>query len=146
MSGTRIDTAFIGSCTNGRLSDLEAVAAFLRATDRRVASGVRAMIVPGSRAVLKAAASRGFDTLFEERGFELRDAGCSLCCGMNADKLVGPQVCASSSNRNFRGRQGSPDGRTFLMSPVMVAAAALAGEITDVRAFPDATPDGGGRS
>ncbi|MCT8974267.1 3-isopropylmalate dehydratase large subunit [Microbaculum marinisediminis] len=146
VSGTRIDTAFIGSCTNGRLSDLEAVAAFLRATDRRVASGVRAMIVPGSRAVLKAAASRGFDTLFEERGFELRDAGCSLCCGMNADKLVGPQVCASSSNRNFRGRQGSPDGRTFLMSPVMVAAAALAGEITDVRAFPDATPDGGGRS
>ncbi|MDO8879030.1 MAG: 3-isopropylmalate dehydratase large subunit [Pseudolabrys sp.] len=134
IMGTRIDVAFIGSCTNGRLSDLEAVATFLRSTDGRVAPTVRAMIVPGSRAVREAVVAQGLDKLFEERGFELRDAGCSLCCGMNADKLVGPQVCASSSNRNFRGRQGSPTGRTYLMSPVMVAAAALAGKITDARA------------
>ncbi len=132
VTGTRIDVAFIGSCTNGRLSDLEAVAAYLRGTGGRVAPGVRAMIVPGSRAVRQAAVARGLDRLFIERGFEFRDAGCSLCCGMNADKLVGAQVCASSSNRNFRGRQGSPTGRTYLMSPVMVAAAALAGVITPV--------------
>lgn len=131
--GTAIDTAFIGSCTNGRLSDIEAVAAFLRRTPGSVAPGVRAMIVPGSRSVREAVVARGLDRLFAERGFELRDAGCSLCCGMNADKLVGDQVCASSSNRNFRGRQGSPTGRTYLMSPVMVAAAALAGRITDAR-------------
>lgn len=131
--GTAIDTAFIGSCTNGRLSDLEAVADYLRRTPGRVAHGVRAMIVPGSRSVREAVIERGLDRLFAERGFELRDAGCSLCCGMNADKLVGEQVCASSSNRNFRGRQGSPTGRTYLMSPVMVAAAALAGRITDAR-------------
>ena len=91
------------------------------------------MIVPGSRSVREAVIAKGLDRLFAERGFELRDAGCSLCCGMNADKLVGEQVCASSSNRNFRGRQGSPTGRTYLMSPVMVAAAALAGRITDAR-------------
>ncbi|MCX7560620.1 3-isopropylmalate dehydratase large subunit [Sulfitobacter sp. F26204] len=133
VMGIPIDIAFIGSCTNGRLSDLEAVADFLRQSDRRVASGVRALIVPGSRNVREAAIAQGLDRLFADRGFEMRDAGCSLCCGMNADKLVGLQVCASSSNRNFRGRQGSPMGRTYLMSPVMVAAAALAGKITDGR-------------
>ncbi|WP_206078697.1 aconitase family protein [Allomesorhizobium camelthorni] len=113
--------------------NLEAVAAFLRKTGGRVAPTVKALIVPGSRAVREAAIAQGLDKFFGERWFELRDTGCSLCCGMNADKLVGSQVCASSSNRNFRGRQGSPFGRTYLMSPVMVAAAALAGEITDAR-------------
>ena len=131
VMGTPIDVAFIGSCTNGRLSDFEAVAAFLERTGGHVAPGVRAMIVPGSRAVREAVVARGLDRLFEERGFELRDAGCSLCCGMNADRLSGSQACASSSNRNFRGRQGSPTGRTYLMSPVMVAAAALEGRITE---------------
>lgn len=133
LKGRPIDVAFIGSCTNGRLSDLKAVAEFLNRTPGRVAPGVRAIIVPGSRAVRAAAISEGLDRLFEDRGFELRDTGCSLCCGMNADRLTGSQVCASSSNRNFRGRQGSSTGRTFLMSPVMVAAAALAGHITDAR-------------
>lgn len=131
--GTPIDIAFIGSCTNGRLSDLEAVAAYLERVSGRVAPGVRAMIVPGSRNVRETVEALGLDKIFLDRGFELRDAGCSLCCGMNADKLVGRQVCASSSNRNFRGRQGSPEGRTYLMSPVMVAAAALAGHIVDAR-------------
>ncbi|MBF6617670.1 MAG: 3-isopropylmalate dehydratase large subunit [Candidimonas sp.] len=130
MLGQRIDTAFIGSCTNGRLSDLQAVAEYLRGHPGRVAAHVKALIVPGSRAVRQAAIDEGLDELFIGRGFEFRDTGCSLCCGMNADRLKGNEVCASSSNRNFRGRQGSPAGRTLLMSPVMVAAAALAGEIT----------------
>ena len=133
IRGTRIDMAFIGSCTNGRLSDLEDVAAYLQRNSGNVAPSVRALIVPGSRAVREAAIALGLDRLFRARGFEFRDAGCSLCCGMNADRLRGPQVCASSSNRNFRGRQGSATGRTYLMSPVMVAAAALAGHITDAR-------------
>ncbi|MGB3424312.1 MAG: 3-isopropylmalate dehydratase large subunit [Castellaniella sp.] len=131
LRGLRIDTAFIGSCTNGRLSDLMAVADYLRRAPGRVAPHVRALIVPGSRAVRQAAVTQGLDELFRERGFEFRDAGCSLCCGMNADRLKGREICASSSNRNFRGRQGSPLGRTLLMSPVLVAAAALAGEITE---------------
>ena len=135
MVGTRIDVAFIGSCTNGRLSDFEAVAAHLRNGDFHVAPHVRALIVPGSRAVRQDLIDTGLDKLFVERGFEFRDAGCSLCCGMNSDSLVGDQVCASSSNRNFKGRQGSPTGRTLLMSPVMVAAAAIAGEVVDARAF-----------
>ncbi len=129
MLGQRIDTAFIGSCTNARLSDLQAVADYLARQPGRVAPHVKALIVPGSRAVREAAIERGLDAIFQEKGFEFRDAGCSLCCGMNADRLTGNEVCASSSNRNFKGRQGSPTGRTLLMSPVMVAAAALAGEI-----------------
>jgi 3-isopropylmalate/(R)-2-methylmalate dehydratase large subunit len=132
IAGTRIDVAFIGSCTNGRLSDLRAAAAVVRG--RRVAPHVKALVVPGSVAVRAAAESEGLDEIFREAGFEWRNAGCSMCLAMNPDRLEGRQVCASSSNRNFKGRQGSPTGRTLLMSPAMVAAAAVAGEVVDVRA------------
>jgi 3-isopropylmalate/(R)-2-methylmalate dehydratase large subunit len=131
VQGTRIDVAFIGSCTNGRLSDLEAAARVVRG--RRVAPHVKALVVPGSEAVRKAAEARGLHEVFIESGFEWRGAGCSMCLGMNTDRLEGRQICASSSNRNFKGRQGSPTGRTLLMSPAMVAAAAVAGEVVDVR-------------
>ena len=133
--GTRIDVAFLGSCTNGRLSDFVAVAEHIRDRGFRVAPHVRALVVPGSQRVRDALVAAGLDRVFAEAGFEVRDAGCSLCCGMNADRLAAREVCASSSNRNFRGRQGSPTGRTLLMSPVMVAAAAIAGEVTDARQF-----------
>jgi 3-isopropylmalate/(R)-2-methylmalate dehydratase large subunit len=133
IRGTKIDVAFIGSCTNGRLSDFDEVARLLRTTDRAVKPGVRAIVVPGSQAVRRAMAEKGYDELFASRGFDVREAGCSMCLGMNPDKLVGAEVCASSSNRNFKGRQGSPTGRTLLMSPAMVAAAAIAGEVTDAR-------------
>ena len=129
--GTPIDVAFIGSCTNARLSDLRAAAEVARG--RKVAKGIRALVVPGSQAVARAAESEGLHEIFQEAGFEWRKAGCSLCLGMNEDKLTGREICASSSNRNFKGRQGSPTGRTLLMSPAMVAAAAIAGEVTDVR-------------
>ena len=95
---------------------------------------VTALVVPGSKSVRRAAEAEGLDQVFHEAGFEWRGAGCSMCLGMNPDRLEGRQVCASSSNRNFKGRQGSPTGRTLLMSPAMVAAAAIAGEVTDVRA------------
>ena len=131
IAGTRIDVAFIGSCTNGRLSDLREAARI--AKGRRVAGGVKALVVPGSQAVRRAAEAEGLHEVFREAGFEWRGAGCSMCLAMNPDKLVGRQVCASSSNRNFKGRQGSPTGRTLLMSPAMVAAAAVAGEVVDVR-------------
>jgi 3-isopropylmalate/(R)-2-methylmalate dehydratase large subunit len=131
VAGTRIDVAFIGSCTNGRLSDLRAAAEVARG--RRVAKGVRALVVPGSQAVARAAEAEGLHEIFQGAGFEWRKAGCSMCLGMNEDKLQGREVCASSSNRNFIGRQGSPHGRTLLMSPAMVAAAALEGRVTDVR-------------
>jgi 3-isopropylmalate/(R)-2-methylmalate dehydratase large subunit len=94
---------------------------------------VKALVVPGSASVQHAAEREGLDEVFREAGFDWREAGCSMCLGMNPDKLEGRQVCASSSNRNFKGRQGSPTGRTLLMSPAMVAAAALAGEVVDVR-------------
>lgn len=129
--GTPIDVAFIGSCTNARLSDLRAAAEVARG--RKVAKGVRALVVPGSQAVARAAEADGLHEIFQEAGFEWRKAGCSLCLGMNEDKLTGREICASSSNRNFKGRQGSPTGRTLLMSPAMVAAAAVVGEVTDVR-------------
>ncbi|HVY15276.1 MAG TPA: 3-isopropylmalate dehydratase large subunit [Rhodopila sp.] len=135
IAGTRIDVAFIGSCTNGRVSDFEAVADQLRGRGLRVAPHVRALAVPGSRRVREALIAKGIDKVLIEAGFDFRDTGCSLCCGMNADSLKGQETCASSSNRNFRGRQGSPTGRTMLMSPVMVAAAAIAGEVTDARRF-----------
>ena len=129
--GTQIDVAFIGSCTNGRLSDLrEAAQGRGRA---RVAPHVRALVVPGSQAVRAAAEREGLDEVFREAGFDWRAAGCSMCLAMNPDRLEGREVCASSSNRNFKGRQGSPTGRTLLMSPAMVAAAAIAGEVVDVR-------------
>ncbi len=131
VRGTKIDVAFIGSCTNGRLSDLEEAARIVRG--RRVAPHVKALVVPGSNEVARLAEARGLDEIFRAAGFEWRGAGCSMCLGMNTDRLQGRQVCASSSNRNFKGRQGSPTGRTLLMSPAMVAAAAVAGEVADVR-------------
>ncbi len=131
VRGTRIDVAFIGSCTNGRLSDLREAARVARG--RKVASKVRALVVPGSQRVAEAAQAEGLDRVFREAGFQWRLPGCSMCLGMNPDVLVGEEVCASSSNRNFIGRQGSPRGRTLLMSPAMVAAAAIAGKVNDVR-------------
>jgi 3-isopropylmalate/(R)-2-methylmalate dehydratase large subunit len=131
IEGTPIDVAFVGSCTNARLSDLREAASVVRG--RRVARGVTALVVPGSQAVRRAAEEEGLDRVFTEAGFEWRGAGCSMCLGMNTDRLVGRQVCASSSNRNFKGRQGSPTGRTLLMSPAMVAAAAVSGRVVDVR-------------
>ena len=131
--GTKIDVAFIGSCTNGRLSDLREAAKVI--AGRRVRPGVRAMVVPGSQAVRLAAEREGLHEVFRSAGFDWREAGCSMCLAMNPDRLVGNETCASSSNRNFRGRQGSPTGRTLLMSPAMVAAAAVEGAVVDVRQF-----------
>ncbi len=131
IAGMKVDVAFIGSCTNSRLSDLREAARIVRG--HRVAPHVKALVVPGSVAVSRAAEQEGLAEIFRAAGFEWRGAGCSMCLGMNPDKLEGNQVCAASSNRNFKGRQGSPTGRTLLMSPAMVAAAALAGEVTDVR-------------
>jgi 3-isopropylmalate/(R)-2-methylmalate dehydratase large subunit len=126
-----INVAFIGSCTNGRISDLREAAKV--AKGRKVAKGIRALVVPGSQQVLKQAEAEGLHEIFKAAGFEWRAAGCSMCLAMNPDKLKGREICASSSNRNFIGRQGSPTGRTLLMSPAMVAAAAIEGHITDVR-------------
>jgi 3-isopropylmalate/(R)-2-methylmalate dehydratase large subunit len=131
IKGKKIDVAFIGSCTNGRLSDFQEVAKYVKG--HKVAEGVQAIIVPGSQVVAKIAEDLGLDKIFIEAGFEWRAAGCSMCLAMNPDKLVGDQLCASSSNRNFKGRQGSPTGRTMLMSPIMVAAAAVTGEVSDAR-------------
>ncbi len=131
IAGTKVDVAFIGSCTNGRLSDLREAARVARG--RKVAPGVRALVVPGSQQVRVAAEAEGLHEIFAEAGFQWRGAGCSMCLAMNPDKLQGSELCASSSNRNFKGRQGSPTGRTLLMSPAMVAAAAVAGEVADVR-------------
>ncbi|MEE2644304.1 MAG: 3-isopropylmalate dehydratase large subunit [Myxococcota bacterium] len=131
--GTPVDVAFIGSCTNGRLEDLRVAADFV--TGRHVAAGVRALVVPGSEQVRAAAEAEGIAQRFLDAGFEWRQPGCSMCLAMNPDRLEGRQLCASSSNRNFRGRQGSSSGRTVLMSPVMVAAAAITGEISDPRAL-----------
>lgn len=131
MKGVKIDVAFIGSCTNGRISDLREAAEIVQG--RKVAPGVRALVVPGSQLIARQAQAEGLDRIFSEAGFEWRGAGCSMCLAMNPDKLKGREMCASSSNRNFKGRQGSPTGRTLLMSPAMVAAAAVEGHVTDVR-------------
>jgi 3-isopropylmalate/(R)-2-methylmalate dehydratase large subunit len=131
IEGTPINVAFIGSCTNGRLSDFREVARYLKG--KKVASSVRALAVPGSMDVAKAAEAEGIDQVFRDAGFEWREPGCSMCLAMNPDKLIGNELCASSSNRNFKGRQGSPTGRTILMSPVMVAAAAVRGAVADAR-------------
>jgi len=133
IAGQAIDVAFIGSCTNGRLSDFEAVVKVLQRNHFRVAPNVKALVVPGSMKVKSQLVELGWDKVFTNAGFEFREAGCSMCLAMNPDKLTGDQVCASSSNRNFKGRQGSPTGRTLLMSPVMVAAAAITGKVTDAR-------------
>jgi 3-isopropylmalate/(R)-2-methylmalate dehydratase large subunit len=131
IEGVPVNVAFIGSCTNGRLSDFREVARYIKG--KKVASGVRALAVPGSMDVAKAAIAEGLDQVFREAGWEWREPGCSMCLAMNPDKLIGRELCASSSNRNFKGRQGSPTGRTMLMSPVMVAAAAVRGKIADAR-------------
>jgi 3-isopropylmalate/(R)-2-methylmalate dehydratase large subunit len=131
IAGVPVDVCFIGSCTNGRLSDLQAAAAVARG--RQVSPGIRAFVVPGSEQVARAAEAEGLDAVFREAGFEWREPGCSMCLAMNPDRLEGRQISASSSNRNFKGRQGSASGRTLLMSPAMVAAAAVTGQVTDVR-------------
>jgi 3-isopropylmalate/(R)-2-methylmalate dehydratase large subunit len=131
IQGMKIDVAFIGSCTNGRISDLREAANIVRG--KHVAKHVKALVVPGSQLVREQAMKEGLDEIFEAAGFQWREAGCSMCLAMNPDKLQGREVCASSSNRNFKGRQGSPTGRTLLMSPAMVAAAAVTGAVTDVR-------------
>jgi 3-isopropylmalate/(R)-2-methylmalate dehydratase large subunit len=138
IRGTKIDVAFIGSCPNGRRSLRRD--AGRSGTGPRVAKHVKALMVPGSREVAQEAEKRGLHQVFIDAGFEWRGAGCSMCLAMNPDKLEGRQVCASSSNRNFKGRQGSPTGRTLLMSPAMVAAAAIAGEVADVREMLEAVP------
>ncbi|WP_291297596.1 3-isopropylmalate dehydratase large subunit [Elioraea sp.] len=130
MQDLAVDVVFIGSCTNGRIEDIRAAAAV--AKGRKVADGVRAMVVPGSGLVKEAAEAEGLDKVLLEAGFEWREAGCSMCLGMNPDQLKPGQRCASTSNRNFEGRQG-PGGRTHLMSPAMAAAAAIAGRLADVR-------------
>jgi 3-isopropylmalate/(R)-2-methylmalate dehydratase large subunit len=130
MLGHKIDVAFIGSCTNGRISDLRDAARVVKG--KKVAESVRAIVVPGSMLVAKQAKEEGLDKIFNEAGFQFREPGCSMCLAMNPDKLQGNELSASSSNRNFIGRQGSPSGRTLLMSPAMVAAAALAGKIVNV--------------
>ena len=132
MTDVTIDRAFIGSCTNSRIEDLEAAAAIARG--RKVADGVEAMVVPGSGLVKEQAEARGLDKIFTEAGFDWREPGCSMCVAMNGDYIQPGQRCASTSNRNFEGRQGR-DGRTHLASPAMVAAAAVTGRLTDVRAL-----------
>ncbi len=132
LAGLAVDVVFIGSCTNSRIEDLRAAAAVARG--KHVAAGVRALVVPGSGLVKAQAEHEGLDKVFLEAGFEWREAGCSMCLGMNPDKLTPGQRCASTSNRNFEGRQG-PGGRTHLLSPAMAAAAAVTGALTDVREF-----------
>lgn len=131
IKGVSIDVAFIGSCTNSRISDLREAARVVKG--KKVSPRVRSLVVPGSQKIRAQAEAEGLDKIFTEAGFEWRGAGCSMCLAMNPDKLVGREICASSSNRNFKGRQGSPTGRTLLMSPAMVAAAAIKGCVTDVR-------------
>ena len=130
LQDLQVDVVFIGSCTNSRIEDIRAAAAVARG--RKVAENVRAMVVPGSGLVKKQAEREGLDRILREAGFEWREAGCSMCLGMNPDKLKPGQRCASTSNRNFEGRQGQ-GGRTHLLSPAMAAAAALAGKLADVR-------------
>ncbi len=133
LIGTPIQVAFIGSCTNGRISDLQEAARLIQKHQLHVAPGVRALVVPGSENVRRWAMSEGLDKIFIKAGWEFREAGCSMCLAMNPDKLQGRELCVSTSNRNFKGRQGSPTGRTILMSPASVVACASTGIITDVR-------------
>jgi 3-isopropylmalate/(R)-2-methylmalate dehydratase large subunit len=131
--GQKVDVVFVGSCTNGRISDLRLAAEVLR--DRRVADGVRMMIVPGSDEVKREAESEGLHDIFRAAGAEWREAGCSMCIAMNGDQLSPGQYAISTSNRNFEGRQGK-GGRTFLASPLTAAASAIRGEVTDPRTLP----------
>ena len=129
-----MDAVFLGSCTNARMEDLRAAAAVVRG--RAVASGVRAMVVPGSMLVKQQAEQEGLDRVFRDAGFDWRNAGCSMCLGMNPDVLQPGERCASTSNRNFEGRQGR-GGRTHLVSPQMAAAAAVEGHFVDIREWGD---------
>ena len=133
IKGLAIDVAFIGSCTNGRISDLRAAAEVCKQHGGQVPDSVKAFVVPGSEQVKKQAEEEGLHEVFTAHGFEWREAGCSMCLAMNPDKLQGRQISASTSNRNFKGRQGSSTGRTLLMSPAMVALAALNGSVSDIR-------------
>ncbi len=132
MKGRKVDYVFIGSCTNSRIEDLRMVASFVKG--RKKASEVEVWVVPGSKQVEKQARAEGIDRIFEEAGFQLRQPGCSACLGMNEDKIPAGKYCISTSNRNFEGRQG-PNARTFLASPLTAAAAAITGEVSDVREF-----------
>ncbi len=131
MKGLPVDVVFIGSCTNGRMTDFRDVAALIKG--RQVVQGIKAIAVPGSQMTAQQCEDEGIADIFRAAGFEWRLAGCSMCLAMNPDKLVGDQICASTSNRNFKGRQGSPTGRTLLMSPAMAAAAAVTGVVSDAR-------------
>lgn len=133
IKDTKVDVVFIGSCTNGRIEDFRIAASVLKG--HKVAKGVRALAVPGSVIVKEQAEKEGLDDVFKSAGFEWREPGCSMCLAMNPDKLIGDQVSASTSNRNFKGRQGSATGRTLLVNPAMAAAAAVSGAIADVRDF-----------
>jgi len=130
LLGKKVDVVFIGSCTNGRLSDLRQAASVLK--DRKVAAGMRVLVVPGSQEVKRQAEAEGLDRIFKQAGAEWRESGCSMCIAMNGDQLEAGQYAVSTSNRNFEGRQGK-GGRTFLASPLTAAAAALTGQVTDVR-------------
>ncbi|HET6371542.1 MAG TPA: aconitase family protein, partial [Nitrospiria bacterium] len=132
ISDIRVDRVFIGSCTNSRIEDLRRVARFVKG--RRVSPGVYAMIVPGSQHVKKEAEREGLQRIFREAGFDWRESGCSMCLGMNPDTLKPGERCASTSNRNFEGREGK-GGRTHLVSPIMAAAAAVEGRFVDVRQY-----------
>jgi 3-isopropylmalate/(R)-2-methylmalate dehydratase large subunit len=141
MTEIGLDRVFIGSCTNSRIEDLRAAASMI--AGRRVADSVRAMVVPGSEQVRRAAEDEGLDEVFRSAGFEWRASGCSMCLGMNPDILIEGERCASTSNRNFEGRQGK-GGRTHLVSPEMAAAAAIEGRFVDIRDW-NATTEGAGR-
>ena len=132
MSELAIDTVFIGSCTNSRIEDLRMAAGLVKG--RKVASGIRAMVVPGSEAVKRIAEQEGLDAVFKEAGFEWHHSGCSMCLGMNGDILRPQQRSASTSNRPYEGRQG-PGSRTHLVSPLTAAATALTGRLTDPRPY-----------
>jgi 3-isopropylmalate/(R)-2-methylmalate dehydratase large subunit len=132
LDGVKIQRVFIGSCTNSRIEDLRAAAAVVKG--KRLAAHVKAMVVPGSGLVKKQAEQEGLDRVFAAAGFEWREPGCSMCVGMNPDRLEPGERCAATSNRNFEGRQGK-DGRTHLMSPAMAAAAGIAGQLVDIRNF-----------
>jgi len=140
IKGTKIDVAFIGSCTNSRMTDLRQVAKFVEG--QHVAPGIKALVVPGSMLVQNQAVEEGLDKIFTAAGFQWREAGCSMCLAMNPDKLIDDELCASSSNRNFKGRQGSSTGRTLLMSPLMVAASAIRGHVADPREVFELEPVG----
>ncbi len=133
ITGVKVDVVFIGSCTNSRIEDLRAAANVVK--DHKVSNRVRAIVVPGSQQVAQQSIQEGLDQIFINAGLEWREPGCSMCLAMNPDRLQDDEICASTSNRNFIGRQGSPQGRTLLMSPPMAAAAAITGEVTDIRSI-----------